>query len=156
MEMLIIAAVAIVAFAAVLIPLFRKGPRGADPGEFDDGRSVTTPASPTTRAAPAMSPAAEPPDTAEPPVPAMPVADPAHGEGRVPPLVSGPVSSDVHPAETASVDEEDEVELEVQRYRAALRAGTVCNKCGQANPADSAFCFECGAALPLSEAREFE
>ena len=50
---------------------------------------------------------------------------------------------------------EDELEREVLRYRAAVRAGTVCRKCGQANPADSAFCFECGAPLPRADAQEF-
>jgi len=59
-------------------------------------------------------------------------------------------------AQTPSPATEDELELEVQRYRAALRAGTVCNKCGQANPAESRFCFDCGAPLPLAEAREFD
>ena len=51
---------------------------------------------------------------------------------------------------------EDPIEAEVMRYREAVRAGTVCRKCGQANPADSLYCFECGARLPLADAREFE
>lgn len=51
---------------------------------------------------------------------------------------------------------EDPIEAEVMRYREAVRAGTVCRKCGQANPADSLYCFDCGARLPLADAKEFE
>jgi hypothetical protein len=40
------------------------------------------------------------------------------------------------------------VEREIERYRAALRAGTVCRRCGCANPEGSRFCFECGRRLP--------
>jgi hypothetical protein len=185
MEMLIIAVIAIVAFAAVLIPLFRKGPRGSDAREFEGDaappapaprqgtkKSGRPPAAPTTSATPTAPPAAPtapaaaptaPP--AAPTAPAAPVADPAQGEGVVPPMVSGPVApvdatgAAQEPTGEAGVPPEaaeDELELEVQRYRAALRAGTICNKCGQANPADSAFCFDCGGALPRAEAREFE
>jgi hypothetical protein len=35
----------------------------------------------------------------------------------------------------------------VDRYRAALRGGTLCPDCLRANAAGSAFCTECGAAL---------
>jgi ribosomal protein L40E len=51
---------------------------------------------------------------------------------------------------------DDAVEAEVLRYREAVRAGTVCRKCGQANPVDSEYCYECGARLPLADAKEFE
>jgi hypothetical protein len=68
--------------------------------------------------------------------PAVPVAP---GDGEADPVVA-----------------EDDLEREVLRYRTAVRAGTVCRKCGQANPADSAFCFECGAPLPRADAKEFE
>lgn len=140
MEMLIIGLVAIVAFAAVLIPLFRRGTTSSRDGEeFSAGEAAGTPT----------------PDS-------VLSADPETGDGVVPPLASGPATP-VAPTASAADDPavaaaagEDELELEIQRYRAALRAGTICNKCGQANPADSAFCFECGAQLPLSEAREFE
>jgi hypothetical protein len=157
MEMLIIAVIAIVAFAAVLIPLFRRSPGASDAREFDGDPA---PAARTARTAAKKTA----PTHAPPAAPSAPVADPAQGEGRVPPMVSGPVSPvDASDAETDTGDavvpphaEEDEIELEVQRYRAALRAGTICSKCGQANPADSAFCFDCGGALPRAEAREFE
>lgn len=56
----------------------------------------------------------------------------------------------------AAATDADAIEAEVLRYREAVRAGTVCRKCGQANPADSLYCFECGARLPLADAREFE
>jgi hypothetical protein len=50
----------------------------------------------------------------------------------------------------------DAIEREVLRYREALRAGTLCARCGQANPPDSAYCSDCGTRLPLADAREFD
>jgi hypothetical protein len=41
---------------------------------------------------------------------------------------------------------------EVDRYREALRAGTLCGHCGQANAAGSRFCAECGR--PLATGRQ--
>jgi len=69
---------------------------------------------------------------------------------------AGDTASPVAPVSRDPALTNDEVEREVQRYRTAVRAGTVCRKCGQANPADSLFCFECGAQLPLADAKEFE
>jgi uncharacterized OB-fold protein len=43
----------------------------------------------------------------------------------------------------------------VLRYREALRAGTLCVRCGQANPPGSAYCADCGKRLPLGDAKEF-
>jgi hypothetical protein len=40
-----------------------------------------------------------------------------------------------------------DLEAEVVRFRAALRAGTVCARCTTANPAGSRFCSECGEEL---------
>jgi cell division septation protein DedD len=138
MEMLIIAVVAIVAFAAVLIPLFRRRPDEHEAAEFEAGGEPR---------------AARPREEGDvvPPMAAGPVSPfaPAMGAEEE----AGVHTSDAAPAESAA---EDEVEIEVQRYRAALRAGTLCSKCGQANPAESKFCFDCGAALPLAEAREFD
>jgi hypothetical protein len=141
--MMIIAVVAIVAFAAVLIPLFRRRVPGADSSEFEGDTSAAPPSPPSPRTSPDAAPA----------------VDATHGGGVVPPTPAASASP-VDPAEPAGGPADaataDELELEVQRYRAALRAGTVCNKCGQANPAESKFCFDCGTALPLAEAREFE
>jgi hypothetical protein len=126
MEMLIIAVVALAAFAAVLIPLFQRRPNGRDADEF--GGTETS-------------------------------ARPETGEGVVPPMAAGPatpVAAAGTDATARGAEAADDIELEVQRYRAAVRAGTVCSRCGQANPADSRFCFECGAGLPLTEAREFD
>lgn len=39
------------------------------------------------------------------------------------------------------------LDAELGRYRAALRAGTLCLECGQPNPDDSTFCAQCGARL---------
>jgi len=68
---------------------------------------------------------------------------------------SDPDSADPNVA-GAGVSGDAALEAEVRRYRDAVRAGTVCRKCGQANPGNSAFCFECGARLPLADAKEFE
>jgi hypothetical protein len=40
-----------------------------------------------------------------------------------------------------------EIEAEVMRYREALRSGTICTRCSQANPPGSRFCGDCGRAL---------
>ncbi|MGD8276579.1 MAG: zinc ribbon domain-containing protein [Gemmatimonadota bacterium] len=55
------------------------------------------------------------------------------------------------PAEAAS-DTEPGLRAEVDRYREALRAGTLCDRCGQANAAGSRFCAECGR--PLAGSRQ--
>jgi len=123
MEMLVIGIVALAAFAAVLIPLFRRRPGVGDESEFEN-------------IPPAASATASPrPDTAA---------------GA--PTGSGP-DARARAADDASADP---LEREVQRYRASMRAGTVCRKCGQANPTDSVFCYECGERLPLADAKEFE
>ncbi|HSJ31761.1 MAG TPA: zinc ribbon domain-containing protein [Longimicrobiales bacterium] len=87
-----------------------------------------------------------PATTAEPPTGA---AGPAAGAPAAAP--EGPDRAALHAAAG-----EDPIEAEVMRYREAVRAGTVCRKCGQANPADSLYCFDCGARLPLADAKEFE
>lgn len=38
-------------------------------------------------------------------------------------------------------------EEEIARYRTALRARTLCRRCGFANPEGSVFCAECGRRL---------
>ena len=48
------------------------------------------------------------------------------------------------------------VEEDIARYRAALRADTVCARCGQANPGDARYCYECGRTLPRMDAEEFD
>jgi hypothetical protein len=66
------------------------------------------------------------------------------------PLLRGTTPGLTDAASDATVDEE------VARYRSALRANTVCKRCGQANPAASRFCFECGRTLAAADAEEFE
>jgi hypothetical protein len=39
---------------------------------------------------------------------------------------------------------------EVDRYREAIRAGTLCDRCGHANAPGSRFCAECGRPLSAS------
>jgi hypothetical protein len=51
---------------------------------------------------------------------------------------------------TRTVRQAGEVEREIQRYRVSLSAGTVCRRCGRANPEGSRFCSECGRRLPAA------
>lgn len=39
------------------------------------------------------------------------------------------------------------VNAAVERYRAALRANTLCPRCLRANPAESRYCADCGKGL---------
>lgn len=39
------------------------------------------------------------------------------------------------------------IEEDIARYRTALRAHTLCRRCGFANPEGSVFCAECGRRL---------
>lgn len=48
------------------------------------------------------------------------------------------------------------IEAEVQVYRAAMRAGTLCPRCGNANAAGSRFCADCGRKLPGPSPEEAE
>lgn len=54
----------------------------------------------------------------------------------------------------AEVLDDAALEAEIDRYRAAVRAGTVCRRCGQANPAGSVYCYECGQALAARGTRK--
>jgi len=57
------------------------------------------------------------------------------------------------PVDAAGVEP---VEDEIMRYRAAVRADTLCVRCGQANPPGSKYCCECGRTLPVVDVQEFE
>lgn len=118
MEMLVIAGVVLIAFAAVLLPLFRRRPGVGDEREFEN----ITPAD-------------------------VSAAEPSAARITEPPPATGL---------TAESPAADPLESAVMRYRDAVRSGTVCRKCGQANPADSLYCFECGTRLPRADAKEFE
>jgi hypothetical protein len=50
-------------------------------------------------------------------------------------------------ASAASTSPDESIQDEVASYREALRAGTVCDRCLQANPEGSRFCCECGRQL---------
>lgn len=156
MEMFIIAVVAVVAFAAALYPLMkRRGPVGIDEDEFEG----TTPAPPARRA-PAID---EQPDAdmgADADADVDAGVDVVTGEGVVPPMAAGPATPVAPVGFTTPAGEPaaggDSLERDVARYREALRAGTICRKCGEANPPESRFCGDCGAALPLTESQEFD
>ena len=42
---------------------------------------------------------------------------------------------------------EEELDADVERYRRALREGTLCPECSEANPTGSRFCGQCGIGL---------
>jgi len=48
---------------------------------------------------------------------------------------------------TPAADGDGGLRAEVDRYREALRAGTLCDRCGHANASGSHFCAECGRPL---------
>jgi hypothetical protein len=47
--------------------------------------------------------------------------------------------------------DDDAIDAEVERYRAALRAGTLCGNCRFPNPDGSHFCADCGRPLGAAE-----
>lgn len=49
-----------------------------------------------------------------------------------------------------------EIEVDVRTYREAMRAGTLCVRCGLANSEGSRFCAECGRPLPGASKPEAE
>lgn len=63
------------------------------------------------------------------------------GTGDMEPLRQGDASA--APPEFPDDSLQDELAL----YRAALRAGTVCDRCLQPNPEGSRFCSQCGRQL---------
>jgi hypothetical protein len=62
------------------------------------------------------------------------------------PLVQRSATEPLEAPEPEQIDRAA-LESEVQRYRAALREGTLCRRCGEANPAGSQYCAQCGRAL---------
>jgi hypothetical protein len=171
MEMFVIALVAIIAFAFVLMPLLRRDAGGGrhDADEFGESEAEPPPvheADPVTGAgvvpplavgpASPVAPAAPTPGPADrPDAPAVPPPSPAGGpDAPAEPTVRDGQAASAAAASPGSGD--DELERDVRRYRDALRAGTICRKCGEANTPDSMYCAECGARLPLSREREFE
>lgn len=64
-------------------------------------------------------------------------------------VAAGPPIPVLEPAATGDAAVDDAaIDREVERYRAALRAGTLCVRCRFANPADARFCADCGKRLP--------
>jgi hypothetical protein len=48
---------------------------------------------------------------------------------------------------TRTFASDGEIRQEVERYRAAIKARTLCERCLTANPAKSSYCSHCGSAL---------
>jgi hypothetical protein len=60
-------------------------------------------------------------------------------------LIGYPLIYDRPVARTFASD--GEIRQEVDRYRAAIKARTLCERCLTANPARSSYCSDCGSAL---------
>jgi hypothetical protein len=60
-------------------------------------------------------------------------------------LIGYPLFYDRPVARTFASD--GEIRNEVERYRASIKARTLCERCLTANPAKSNYCSDCGAAL---------
>ena len=74
--------------------------------------------------------------------------------GSAPPAAPPtPAVAPAGPEQPLSSD--DALEVEVLRFREALVAGTLCARCGEANPADAKYCSDCGKPLPASDTQEF-
>jgi hypothetical protein len=72
------------------------------------------------------------------------------------PLIRGDgagVPLEAEELDVAEAADTEDVEAAVSRYRAALRADTLCRRCGRANPDGSRFCAECGRRLRAVRAR---
>lgn len=63
------------------------------------------------------------------------------------PIVRGGDTPRRAPAMGPRFSDEAALDAEVERYRAALRAGTLCGRCRFANPGGSNFCADCGRPL---------
>lgn len=48
---------------------------------------------------------------------------------------------------TAHFASDEEIRKEVERYRAAIKAKTLCDRCLAPNPAKSNYCSDCGTSL---------
>ncbi|MBX6363145.1 MAG: hypothetical protein IRZ00_04695 [Gemmatimonadetes bacterium] len=153
--------VAAAAVAAVFYPLVTgrgsAAPGDLDPPEYGTGSQhpepsleAPRPADPApTAGVPASAPgdaSSARPSPAVSDAPAATAVEAAADPGA--PVVAAPRDA---PRNRAAVD--DELEAEVLRYREALRAGTVCDYCRQANPPGSRFCFECGQPLEMPTRR---
>jgi type IV secretion system protein VirB10 len=151
MDILIIVLIALAAVAAVLFPLL-KGQRRHPALEEDARREqaeravgavdAAEPDAPLPRAAPAA------PAAPLPPLPPAVPASPGHAAGEA----GAPGIAHAAPGEEGSdlaarARGTPEVEAEILRYRAALRAGALCPRCHVANEAGARFCAGCGAAL---------
>jgi hypothetical protein len=78
------------------------------------------------------------------PAPPPEVAQRARARPRQRP--AGGTNPPAAPAPAADAD----TEAEVRRYRVALRAGTLCRRCAEANEPGARFCTRCGKPLPAA------
>jgi len=67
------------------------------------------------------------------------------------PVLATPAESRSDPA----ASEGGGIEGEVARYRQAITGGTLCRRCGEANPPGSRFCRDCGKPLATNDAQEY-
>jgi hypothetical protein len=67
------------------------------------------------------------------------------------PILRGGNTPQRAPAMGSRFSDDAALEAEVERYRSALRAGTLCGRCRYANPDGSNFCADCGRPLGTIE-----
>ena len=60
-------------------------------------------------------------------------------------LIAYPLFHDRPVSRTFASD--GEIRQETERYRSAIKARTLCERCLHANPAKSNYCSDCGSAL---------
>ncbi|HLU25785.1 MAG TPA: zinc ribbon domain-containing protein [Longimicrobiales bacterium] len=131
MELTVAVIIGLVAAIAVVAPLLR-GDRGA--GRTSAGRQGAG-----ARSQAGVGASAGGPDDAAPASPDDRAAAAAETAGVASATAEG---EDALP--------EDPIEREILRYRAAVRAGTVCRRCRQANPEGSRYCSECGTRIAVA------
>jgi hypothetical protein len=132
-EILVMILVAAAGVAAVLYPLVFRD-RASGRGDLDEPSASAV----EDRGAPEAAPRAEEEEVA----------------AASPPVASPPVARAPECAPREASGTGGGIEGEVTRYRQALRAGTVCGACHQANPPGSRFCSECGKLLARGGGRK--
>lgn len=134
----------------------RAGPSLAEPAgrELEAGPQPLPPKPRTTPAPAVTTPAPPAPAPAEAQPPGEAGAEELPQAAPPPPAPSRPLGASAAPvpAQRYGPDQpvaraDTRLELEILRYREALRAGTICEHCSSANPPGSRYCKECGEQL---------
>lgn len=128
MELIVAVIIGVVAAGAVLAPLVRRDRGGV---RAAGGRRSVHVRTPAAAGASRDSQA----------------GDPAESEAGAATAAMEPAEEQAGAAAADGTAPEDPIEREILRYRIAVRAGTVCRRCRQANPEGSRYCSECGSRI---------